>query len=104
MESDLENLRLNHSQLLTECDQLKSKKTELEMSESQNRKKLDETNRSRQAVLDRTRDEYEKLLQKYNELDEVYQEIITIREKDSCKSPLSFSSLKTFFSVVSSRI
>ena len=85
MESDLENLRLKHSQLLTECDQLKSVKTELEMSESQNRKKLDEINRSRQAVLDRTRDEYEKLLQKYNELDEVYQEINTIREKDSCK-------------------
>lgn len=104
MESDLENLRLKHSQLLTECEQLKTMKTELETTETQNRKKLDEIHRSRQAVLDRTRDEYEKLLQKYNELDEVYRELVTIREKDSCKSPSYLSPLPTFFSLISSRI
>lgn len=47
---------------------------------------MEETNRSRQAVLDRTRDEYEKLLQKYNDLDEVYHELVSIRDKDNCKT------------------
>ena len=60
-------------------------KKEFETNELNTRRKLDETNRSRQAVLDRTRDEYEKLLRKYNDLDEVYRELVTIREKDTCK-------------------
>lgn len=84
-ESNLEDLRLKHTQLITDYEQLKNMKIEWETTESQNRKKFDEMNRSRQAVLDRTRDEYEKLLQKYHDLDEVYREIVTLREKDSCK-------------------
>ncbi len=55
-------------------------KKQFETNELNTRKKLDETNRSRQAILDRTRDEYEKLLRKYNDLDEVYYEIVTRRE------------------------
>ena len=43
-------------------------------------------NRSRQAILDRTRDEYEKLLRKYNDLDEVYHELVNLREKDTAES------------------
>jgi hypothetical protein len=64
---------------------LNTTKKEFEANELNTRRKLDETNRSRQAVLDRTRDEYEKLLRKYNDLDEVYRELVTIREKDTCK-------------------
>jgi hypothetical protein len=65
---------------------LNTTKKEFEINELNNRRKLDETNRSRQAVLDRTRDEYEKLLRKYNDLDEVYRELVTIREKDACEN------------------
>jgi len=64
---------------------LNTTKKEFEINELNTRRKLDETNRSRQAVLDRTRDEYEKLLRKYNDLDEVYRELVTIREKDACE-------------------
>lgn len=56
------------------------------MNELNNRRKLDEMNRSRQAVLDRTRDEYEKLLRKYTDLDEVYRELIDLRGNDACKN------------------
>jgi hypothetical protein len=63
-------------------------KKQFETNELNTRKKLDETNRSRQAILDRTRDEYEKLLRKYNDLDEVYHEIVTRREKDTCKDSI----------------
>lgn len=87
---DLES-ESKHTQLITDYEQLKNMKNEWEMTESQNRKKSDEMNRSRQAVLDRTRDEYEKLLQKYHDLDEVYREVVTVREKDSCKSRSSIS-------------
>ena len=55
---------------------------------------MEELNRSRQAVLDRTRDEYEKLLQKYNELDEVYRELVHIREKETCKNLFKFIKIK----------
>ncbi|CAF4242052.1 unnamed protein product, partial [Rotaria magnacalcarata] len=57
-------------------------KTEFETNELNTRRKIDEMSRSRQAVLDRTRDEYEKLLRKYTDLDEVYQELANLQEKD----------------------
>jgi hypothetical protein len=83
--SELENVRLKLVQLTNEYEQLNTTKKEFEINELNTRRKLDETNRSRQAVLDRTRDEYEKLLRKYNDLDEVYRELVTIREKDACE-------------------
>ncbi|CAF4364409.1 unnamed protein product, partial [Rotaria magnacalcarata] len=57
-------------------------KTEFETNELNTRRKIDEMSRSRQAVLDRIRDEYEKLLRKYTDLDEVYQELANLQEKD----------------------
>ena len=42
--------------------------------------KHEETLRARQAVLDRTRDEYEKLLGKYHQLDELYRELTEKRD------------------------
>ncbi|CAF1156456.1 unnamed protein product [Adineta ricciae] len=85
-DSELEHLRSKLTQLTTEYEELNSAKKEVETNEINNRRKLDEANRSRQAVLDRTRDEYEKLLRKYNDLDEVYRELVTVREKESSES------------------
>jgi hypothetical protein len=45
---------------------------------------MDDANRSRQAVLDRTRDEYEKLLRKYADLDELYRTLLDKHEQDTC--------------------
>ena len=74
--------------------QLTIVKKDSESSELNTRRKTDELNRSRQAVLDRTRDEYEKLLRKYTDLDEVYRELVGLREQELCKK---FPSL--FFSI-----
>lgn len=84
--SEFENLQLKHIQLTNEYEQLNLTKKEFETNELNSRKKIDEINRSKQAVLDRTRDEYEKLLRKYNDLDEVYHEIVILREKENCKN------------------
>ncbi|CAF0717704.1 unnamed protein product [Adineta steineri] len=86
--SELENVRLKLTQLTNEYEQLKISKNEFETNEVNTRRKMDEANRTRQAVLDRTRDEYEKLLRKYNDLDEVYRELVTIREKDTSESSI----------------
>ena len=85
IDSELENLRSKHIQLTTEYEQLNLTKKDFETNELNIRKKNEELNRSKQAVLDRTRDEYEKLLGKYNDLDEVYRELVTLREKENCK-------------------
>lgn len=82
---------MKHLQLTNEHEQLNRTKKDFELNESVNRKKTEEINRSKQAVLDRTRDEYEKLLRKYNELDELYREIVQIREKENCKTSTFFS-------------
>ncbi|UJR35192.1 hypothetical protein I4U23_027959 [Adineta vaga] len=81
--SELETIRLKFTQLTHEYEQLNSAKKDFETNELNNRRKMDETNRSRQAVLDRTRDEYEKLLRKYNDLDEIYRELVTLHDKDT---------------------
>lgn len=57
---------------------------EIERNELNSRRKNEEANRTRQAVLDRTRDEYEKLLRKYTDLDEIYRELTEQREKETC--------------------
>ncbi|CAF3746890.1 unnamed protein product [Adineta steineri] len=82
-DTELENLRSQLLHLTSEYEQLNSMKTEFQINESNTRRKIDETNRSRQAILDRTRDEYEKLLRKYTDLDEVYRELVPLREKDT---------------------
>jgi uncharacterized protein YdcH (DUF465 family) len=82
---ELENIRSKFVQLTNEYEQLNHTKKEFETNESNTRRKIDEINRSRQAVLDRTRDEYEKLLRKYTDLDEIYRELVDLREKDTCK-------------------
>jgi chromosome segregation ATPase len=89
-DSEFENLRLKHLQLTTEHEQLNTTKKDFETNELNTRRKNEEINRSRQAILDRTRDEYEKLLRKYNDLDEVYRELVNLREKDTCKNQLIF--------------
>jgi uncharacterized protein (DUF3084 family) len=83
--AELENVRSKLVQLTNDYEQLNAAKKEFETNESNTRRKIDETNRSRQAVLDRTRDEYEKLLRKYTDLDEVYRELVDLREKETCK-------------------
>ena len=99
---ELETIRAKLLQLTHEYEQLNTAKRELETNEWNTRRKIDETNRSRQAVLDRTRDEYEKLLRKYTDLDEVYRELVDLRDKQMCKNiSLSFISL---FSINYSRI
>ncbi|CAF3838161.1 unnamed protein product [Adineta steineri] len=95
--SELENVRLKLTQLTNEYEQLKISKNEFETNEVNTRRKMDEANRTRQAVLDRTRDEYEKLLRKYNDLDEVYRELVTIREKDTCKNLFNIFKIEIFF-------
>ncbi len=83
---ELENIRSKFIQLTNEYEQLNTTKKEFETNELNTRRKIDEINRSRQAVLDRTRDEYEKLLRKYTDLDEIYRELVNLREKDMCKN------------------
>lgn len=85
---ELENLQSKHLQLTHDYEQLNSTKKQWETNELNTRRKNDEINRSKQAVLDRTRDEYEKLLRKYNDLDEVYRELVILHEKDTCKSSI----------------
>jgi len=85
---ELENIRSKFIQLTNEYEQLNIAKKEFEINELNTRRKNDEINRSRQAVLDRTRDEYEKLLRKYTDLDEIYRELIDLREKDMCKNKI----------------
>jgi hypothetical protein len=87
-DTELENVRSKLLQLTNDYEQLNTNKREFETNELNTRRKIDETNRSRQAVLDRTRDEYEKLLRKYTDLDEVYRELIDLREKDTCKNKI----------------
>ncbi|CAF4143162.1 unnamed protein product [Rotaria magnacalcarata] len=82
-DSELESIRSKLIKLTNEYELLNTTKKEFETNELNTRRKMDETNRSRQAVLDRTRDEYEKLLRKYTDLEEVYHELVTIREKDT---------------------
>jgi hypothetical protein len=89
--TELENLRSKFLQLTHEYEQLNTDKKEFETNELNTRRKIDEINRSRQAVLDRTRDEYEKLLRKYTDLDEVYRELVNLRDKDTCKNPIYLS-------------
>ncbi|CAF5218166.1 unnamed protein product, partial [Rotaria magnacalcarata] len=81
-DDELENIRSKFLELTDDYDQLNRMKTEFETNELNTRRKIDEMSRSRQAVLDRTRDEYEKLLRKYTDLDEVYQELANLQEKD----------------------
>ncbi|CAF3392823.1 unnamed protein product [Rotaria sp. Silwood1] len=82
-DTELENIRSKFLQLTNDYEQLNLMKKEFETNELNTRRKIDEINRSRQAVLDRTRDEYEKLLRKYHDLDEVYHELVNLREKDT---------------------
>ncbi|CAF4288477.1 unnamed protein product, partial [Adineta steineri] len=93
-DTELENLRSKLLQLTNEYEQLNSMKTEFQINESNTRRKIDETNRSRQAILDRTRDEYEKLLRKYTDLDEVYRELVPLREKDTLELKKNRSELQ----------
>lgn len=81
----MENLRTKYQQITNDYEQLTSAKKEFETNEFNTRRKTDELNRSRQAVLDRTREEYEKLLRKYTDLDEIYRELVTLRDEDQCK-------------------
>lgn len=82
----MEILRAENSKAKIDFEQLNQIKNEFELNETNIRKKNEEVNRSRQAILDRTRDEYEKLLRKYNDLDEIYRELVQIREKESSKT------------------
>ncbi len=84
----MENVRSKLFQLTNEYEHLNSSKKEFETNELNTRRKNDDMNRTRQAVLDRTRDEYEKLLRKYTDLDEVYRELADLREKDTCKNKI----------------
>ncbi|CAF2941831.1 unnamed protein product [Rotaria sp. Silwood2] len=85
-DSELENVRSKLVKLTNDYEELNTANKEFETNEFNTRRKMDEVNRSRQAILDRTRDEYEKLLRKYNDLDEVYHELVNIREKDTSES------------------
>ena len=85
---ELEDLRSKFLQLTNEYEQLNATKKQLETSELNIRRKCDETNRSRQAVLDRTRDEYEKLLRKYTDLDEIYHELVNLKDNETCKNKI----------------
>ncbi|UJR10636.1 hypothetical protein I4U23_014832 [Adineta vaga] len=85
-DSELDELRSRFRQLTNDYEQLNAMKTEFQTNEVQTRRKIDEMNRSRQAVLDRTRDEYEKLLRKYTDLDETYRELIGLKDKDTLES------------------
>jgi hypothetical protein len=67
-----------------QCQQLTCKNKQLESNESNIKRQMDDANRSRQAVLDRTRDEYEKLLRKYADLDELYRTLLDKHEQDTC--------------------
>lgn len=81
----METIRSKFVQLTTDYEQISATKKDSESSELNARRKTDELNRSRQAVLDRTREEYEKLLRKYTDLDEVYRELVNLRDEDLCK-------------------
>ncbi|CAF3576825.1 unnamed protein product [Rotaria sordida] len=93
-DNELENIRSKFFQLTNDYEQLNIMKQEFETNETNTRRKIDEMNRSRQAVLDRTRDEYEKLLRKYTDLDEVYHELINLREKDTLELKIIRSELE----------
>ena len=84
-DKEAETLRSKMAQLTADYEQLSATRKEGEINEASARRKMEETNRTRQAVLDRTRDEYEKLLQKYDDLDEVYRALVDKQEIDSCK-------------------
>ncbi|CAF2796492.1 unnamed protein product [Rotaria sp. Silwood2] len=92
--TELENIRSKFLQLTDDYEQLNIMKKDFETNELNTRRKIDEINRSRQAVLDRTRDEYEKLLRKYTDLDEVYHELVNLRDKDSLESKTIRSELE----------
>ena len=47
---------------------------------------MDDVNRSRQIVIDQTRDEHKQILAKYNELDEIHRELIEKRNGELCKT------------------
>lgn len=83
-DTELESMRSKLLQLTNDYEQLNAIKSDFEINESNTRRKIDEMNRSRQAVLDRTRDEYEKLLRKYTDLDELYQELADLRGSETC--------------------
>lgn len=84
---------------LTNEKQLRlEKENEFERQISTNESKHDETIRSRQAVLDRTRDEYEKLLGKYHELDELYRQLTDNRSDEIGKTSIFFNLIKRFSS------
>ncbi|CAF3575245.1 unnamed protein product [Rotaria socialis] len=93
-DDELENIRSKFLDLTNDYDQLNRMKTEFETNELNTRRKIDEMSRSRQAVLDRTRDEYEKLLRKYTDLDEVYQELANLQEKDILESKTTRAKLE----------
>jgi len=92
-DTELNNVRSRLLRLTNDYEQLNAIKAEFQTNESNTRRKIDENNRSRQAVLDRTRDEYEKLLRKYTELDEVYREFVD----STCKNKSLFIEI-IFFS------
>jgi hypothetical protein len=81
-DTELDHVRSRLLRLTNDYEQLNAIKAEFQTNESNTRRKIDEINRSRQAVLDRTRDEYEKLLRKYTDLDEVYREFVN----STCKN------------------
>ena len=83
--------------MTNEYEQLNTAKKEFETNESNTRRKIDDMNRSRQAVLDRTRDEYEKLVRKYTDLEEVYNELLDVRERDACKNKIYSLKLSSVF-------
>ena len=94
-DKEAESLRSKVTQLTADYAQLSATRKEGETNEASARRKMEETNRTRQAVLDRTRDEYEKLLQKYDDLDEVYRALVDKQEIDSCKIVLLPSMYRT---------
>lgn len=96
-ENELEAVRSKLSQLSIEYDQLMTSKREFESNEAKQRHQLEETARSRQAVLDRTREEYEKLLQKYHDLDEIYRVLVDKRDEEICKRSFHGIEIEFFF-------
>ena len=88
---EVEQLRTKLNEMKNEYEQLIETNQQFELNESNSKRKMDEVNRSRQAVLDRTRDEYEKLLRKYTDLDELYRELLDKRDQETCKNIDFFS-------------
>lgn len=55
------------------------------MQEKERHTLTSSTEQRQRAMLEQTRDEYERLLEKYNDLDQVYRELLDQRDVDSCE-------------------